>query len=132
MFAAGSDLAGKSEEEIYYQDYKTFEFNERKLGVAQINSLSARELAQIKERMIPFLQKKITSGEVDMIIFMLTNIIEESSEMLCFGEHADRLVEEAFPQAKVENNAAVIPAVVSRKKQVIPALMSAMSRNAEI
>ena len=132
MFAAGSDLADKSEEEIYYQDYKTFEFNEHKLGVAQLTSLSAKELSQIKNRMVPFLEKKITSGEVDMIIFMLTNIIEESTEMLCFGEHAARLVEEAFPQAKVVDNAAVVPTVVSRKKQVIPALMSAMSRNAEI
>ena len=132
MFEAGSDLSGKSEEEIYYQDYKTFEFNDRRLGVAQITSMSSSELAEIKTRMIPFLENKMSTGEVDMIIFMLTNIIEESTELLCFGEHADRLVEEAFPQVKVEGNAAVVPTVVSRKKQVIPALMSAMSRNADI
>ena len=50
--------------------------------------------------------------------------------MLCYGEHSSELVEAAFG-VKVENNAAIVPAVVSRKKQVFPALMSALSRESE-
>ena len=51
--------------------------------------------------------------------------------MLCHGENASELVEAAFP-VKVVNNAAIVPAVVSRKKQVVPALMAALNRSSEV
>jgi len=86
----------------------------------------------IKNRMKPFLEKAYQSHELDMFIFMLTNILDESTEMLCYGEHAAALVEEAFPPVKVVNNAAMVKSVVSRKKQVVPALISVMNRNADI
>ena len=132
MFSAGSDLSHKSEEEIFYQDYKAFELNGRHIGVGQISSMSIEELAIIKQRMIPFLEKKYAAHEVDMIIFMLTDIIGASTEIIGFGEHVDKLVEEAFPNVRFEGNSAVLPAIVSRKKQVIPAFMAALNRNSEI
>ena len=75
----------------------------------------------------PFLEKACREHGLDMILFMLTNIIEESTEMLCYGQDCAELVESAFPPAKVADNAAVVPGVVSRKKQVVPALMWAIS-----
>ena len=129
MFTAGSNLKNKTPEEIFYQDFKTFEYADKKLGIGQITSMSQKELDEIKARMLPYLEKTFANGGLDMVIFMLTNIMEETTEMLCFGAHAAALVEDAFPQVKVEGNAAVVPAVVSRKKQVVPALMSAISRS---
>ncbi|MDD2958818.1 MAG: putative manganese-dependent inorganic diphosphatase [Lachnospiraceae bacterium] len=131
MFAAGSDLKNKTPEEIFYQDFKKFEFEDKNLGIGQITSMSQTELDEIKERMVPFLEKAYKEHELDMMIFMLTNIMEEATEMLCYGENSIELIEDAFP-VKVVNNAAVVPAVVSRKKQVVPALMSAISRSSEV
>ena len=131
MFAAGSDLKNKTPEEIFYQDFKKFEFGDKKLGIGQITSMSQKELDEIKGRMVPFLEKAYTEHELDMMIFMLTNIMEESTEMLCYGENSSELVEAAFP-VKVVDNAAIVPAVVSRKKQVVPALMSAINRSSEV
>ena len=130
MFAAGSDLRNKTPEEIFYQDFKKFEFGDKKLGIGQITSMSQKELDEIKARMVPFLEKAYTEHDLDMMIFMLTNIMEESTEMLCYGENSSELVEAAFP-VKVVDNAAIVPAVVSRKKQVVPALMSALNRGSE-
>ena len=132
MFAAGSDLRGKTPEEIFYQDFKKFEIGDKNLGIGQITSMSQKELDEIKARMVPFLEKAYKEHELDMMIFMLTNIIEESTEMLCYGENSSELVEDAFPPVKVVNNAAIVPAVVSRKKQVVPALISAMNRSSEV
>ncbi len=131
MFAAGSDLKNKTPEEIFYQDFKKFEFGDKKLGIGQITSMSQKELDDIKQRMVPFLQKAYKEHGLDTMIFMLTNIMEESTEMLCHGENASELVEAAFP-VKVVNNAAIVPAVVSRKKQVVPALMAALNRSSEV
>ena len=132
MFQAGSDLSSKTPEEIFYQDFKTFIVSEKKLGIGQITSMSEKELETIKQRMMPFLEKAYQSHELDMFIFMLTNILDESTEMLCYGENAAELVEEAFPPVKVVNNSALVRSVVSRKKQVVPALISAMNRNADL
>lgn len=131
MFAAGSDLTSKTPEEIFYQDFKKFEFGDKKMGIGQINSMSQKELEAIKERMVPFLEKAYEEHGLDMMIFMLTDIMEASTEMLCYGENSSELVESAFP-VKVVNNAAIVPAVVSRKKQVVPALMQAISRDGEV
>lgn len=63
---------------------------------------------------------------MDMLCFMLTNIVEESTELLCYGKDAADVIEEAFHQ-KLVNNEAVLPGVVSRKKQLVPSFMMAIS-----
>ncbi|MBQ6323081.1 MAG: putative manganese-dependent inorganic diphosphatase [Lachnospiraceae bacterium] len=130
MFVAGSDLENKTPEEIFYQDFKKFEFDDRVLGIGQINSMDQGELDTIKDRMLPYLQEAYEKQDMDMMVFMLTNIIEETTEMLCFGEDAAKLVEDAFRPVKVVDNVARVKGIVSRKKQVVPALMSAITRNA--
>ena len=131
MFAAGSDLKKKTPEEIFYQDYKKFEFDGRSLGIGQINSMDVTELENIKQRMLPYLEEVYKEKDLDMMVFMLTDIIEGSTELLCYGEDAVKLVEDAFPPVKVKDNAARIDGIVSRKKQVVPALMSAIARQSQ-
>ena len=128
MFAAGSNLKNSTPEEIFYQDFKKFEVSGRTLGIGQITSMSEDELEEIRSRMVPFLEETYQTRGLDMIVFMLTNIIEESTIMLCYGEDAAKIVEDAFPSVKVENNIAYVRSVVSRKKQVVPALISAINR----
>lgn len=125
MFQAGSKLSAKSEEEIFYQDFKKFVQGDVTFGVGQINSMSADELEAIKDRMIPYLQKALENHEVEMIYFMLTNIMEESSEILCAGGGARELVLSAFGLPP-DVDRIVLQKTVSRKKQVIPALLNAL------
>lgn len=127
MFAAGSDFKNLSAEDILYQDFKRFELGDQVLGVGQITSMSAKELSEIKTKLSYFLENSYASKDVNMILFMLTNIMEESTEMLCYGKGACELMENAFGVKTVEN-AAVVKSIVSRKKQVIPVLMSAFHR----
>ena len=128
MFAAGSELSTKSEEEILYQDYKKFDFREMKVGIGQITSVNGPELERLKERMTPFLRQTLKSKGLDMLFFMLTDIIDESTQLLFFGEKAKDLVEEAFPDAEINGECAKVVSLVSRKKQVVPALMSVINR----
>lgn len=125
MFQAGSNLSIKSPEEIFYQDFKKFELEGVTLGVGQINSMTDKELEGIKEKMIPYVQKALVEHEVDMIYFMLTDIMEESTELLCAGSGAKDLALKAF-WLPPETEQIVLKNVVSRKKQVIPALYIAL------
>ena len=65
---------------------------------------------------------------ISMVFFMLTDILEESSEILCYGEGSGRLVEESF-EVKEKDGGYMLPGVVSRKKQLIPAFIGTLQQN---
>ena len=127
MFAAGSDLQSKTPEEIFYQDFKQFEFGDWNIGIGQITSMSEKELGNIKQRLLPYMEEVFAKHATDMMFFMLTDIISESTELLCFGKGADELVQEAFHE-KTEGNCARLSGIVSRKKQMVPSFMAAINR----
>lgn len=127
MFTAGSNLRGKSPEEIFYQDFKKFELNKANFGVGQINSMNAAELQEIKGRLLPYMEKNLGSHGETMLFFMLTDIIRESTELLYYGGDSRQLVEEAFHLENV-GDTVILPGVVSRKKQLIPAFMNALQQ----
>lgn len=124
MFKAGSNLKEKLPEEIFYQDYKKFMTDSVTFGVGQISSMSAEELQEVKERLIPFMRNEYGRNGVSQVYFMLTNIMEEATELLCYGENSESMANIAF-DVKTENGSCILPGVVSRKKQLIPALMEA-------
>ena len=129
MFAAGSKLKGKSEAEVFYQDFKKFSAGKLTFGIGQITSLNADELDALKDRLLPYMEKARTEEKMDMLFFMLTNILSESTMLLCVGQGAVQLVGEAFHIALEESTgqegAVALPGVVSRKKQLVPSLMLA-------
>ncbi|MCC8066935.1 MAG: putative manganese-dependent inorganic diphosphatase [Clostridiales bacterium] len=127
MFAAGSDLSTKTPEEICYQDFKTFELGDMNVGVGQLTSMSAEELKSIKTRILPFLKNMVEKKEVDMVCFMLTNILEEGSDLICFGNDDEDIIDAAFHE-KLEDGCVYLNGVVSRKKQLVPSLMSGISQ----
>ena len=125
MFKAGSNLKDKSPEEIFYQDYKKFiAEDEINFGVGQISSMDSDELAKIKERLVPFMVSECGRHGVTRVFFMLTNIIEESTELLYYGEGSEDMARIAF-HMEPEDGVFDLKGVVSRKKQLIPALMEA-------
>lgn len=127
MFRAGSNLKDKSPEEIFYQDFKKFIVEEAVFGVGQINSMDAGELEEIKNQLQPHLEAECGKHGLKMVFFMLTNIIEESTELLYYGDGARELIRQAF-HPKLDDKSAVLPGVVSRKKQLIPAFMLALQQ----
>ncbi len=127
MFKAGSNLQGKSAEEICFLDFKQFTVNDTVFGVGQVNSMSAEELTEIKEQIISELDQIRKNHRLDMIFFMLTNIITESSELLCVGPEAREKAISAF-DLNGKSDALYLKGVVSRKKQLVPAIVEALQQ----
>ena len=132
MFSAGSNLKDKSDEEIFYQDFKRFTSGKVTIGVGQITSLNGGELDKLKGRMEAFMEKALENNGLDMIFFMLTNILTETTELICEGQGALQLAGKAFHQdielleeEGLKEPVLRLPGVVSRKKQLIPELMLA-------
>lgn len=132
MFSAGSNLKDKSDEEIFYQDFKRFTSGKVTIGVGQITSLNGDELDRLKGRMEAFMEKALENNGLDMIFFMLTNILTETTDLVCEGQGALQLAGKAFhkdiellEEEGLKKPVLCLPGVVSRKKQLIPELMLA-------
>ena len=127
MFAAGSNLSAQTPEEIFYQDFKKFVVNDVSFGVGQINSMTQKDLEDVRERMIPYMAKALTAHSLPMLFFMLTDILQGTTELLCAGNGAKELALEAF-HLKDDTDQIILENTVSRKKQLIPALMQAIQQ----
>ena len=127
MFSAGSNLGARTPKEIFYQDFKRFSVNGIEFAVGQINSMNTIELGEIREKLLPYLETAYKEIGLNMIFFMLTNIVKETTELLCYGQNADSLVREAF-QLSEESDTYELKGLVSRKKQLIPALVSVIQQ----
>ncbi len=126
MFKAGSNLSDKTPEEIFYQDFKKFSAGNVNFGVGQISSMASDELFEIADRLKPYITKACEEQGLDMIFFMLTDILEESTNLIYAGEKAGEFVEKAYGVPCEEGDYYKLAGVVSRKKQLIPAFMAAL------
>ena len=135
MFSAASDLKGKSDEDIFYQDFKRFSVGKSVFGIGQITSMDSDELEELKERMKAYTEKARKQLKIDMMYFMLTNILTETTDLICMGPGADQLIFNAFhmedegvQQYKEIQHIINLPGVVSRKKQLAPQIMMALQQ----
>lgn len=125
MFKAGSNLKDKAPEEIFYQDYKKFiAEGDIMFGVGQISSMDEDELGEIKKKLEPFMVSECGRHGVTRVYFMLTSIMNRSTELLFYGEGSREMAESAFGM-EAKDGSLYLEGVVSRKKQLIPALMEA-------
>ncbi|MBE3592196.1 MAG: putative manganese-dependent inorganic diphosphatase [Thermoanaerobacter sp.] len=123
MFKAGTSLEGKTVEEIFYTDFKEFTINNYKIGIGQVNTLT--DAGKLKQDLINFMEKVKKVKGYDILLLMLTDIINEGSEILFVGNNKE-LLERAF-NVQIKNNSFYLPYVISRKKQVLPPIIKAIN-----
>ncbi len=121
MLKAGTDLSSFSEKELLNLDGKLFTLGDVvKTKVAQVNTADIDDVMTRKDRLEDALKQEIEDLNLDLNVFLITDIINSNSQVIAFGSRTD-LVEKSF-SVTLENNTAFLPGVVSRKKQVIPVL----------
>ncbi|MDL2215958.1 putative manganese-dependent inorganic diphosphatase [Ruminococcaceae bacterium OttesenSCG-928-N02] len=125
MFFAGSNLVGKPMEELFETDYKRFDTGAISFGIGQISSMSKQNLNDVLPHMLTYMADNLQAYKVDYLFFMLTDILNESSTLLCCGLHADAVVQKAFGES-VQGGSVTLKGVMSRKKQLVPPLMAAL------
>ena len=125
MFEAGGDVSGKTAEEVFSADYKIFNSKNIRFGIGQGSYMSAKNRKASQALVGPYLDTALKKQDLDFIFYMFTDVVHSTTELLMAGRGAEALVEKAF-QAKVVNGMAILPGVVSRKKQMVPALISAI------
>ena len=125
MFNAGSRLGKKTPDEIFHIDCKRFEEAGTAVIIAQVTSVSQKELERVKDKLLPYMEGLLPNSGAHMLFLMLTNIIEESTELLFVGQGAKGVVQTAF-KTEPDGPSVSLPGVVSRKKQIVIPLMAAL------
>src|SRR5699024_6750265 len=116
MLQAGVDLSDKTTAEILSMDAKEFSMHDKKVEIAQINTVNRDEVFIKQVAIEAEIEKKIAENHLDLFVFVVTDIINSNSEVLALG-NAQINVEKAF-DVELANNRALLNGVVSRKKQV--------------
>ena len=125
MFEAGEKLDGKTPEEVFLQDFKVFMCGDVRFGVAQGSYMTRKNLKAAQQLLTPYLPEACGKQNVEDLYMLLTDVPKEESVVICTGRHADEMLRSGFEKEPEEDGSWTLPGVVSRKKQFIPALMSA-------
>lgn len=120
MLKAGADLRDKTIEQLISLDAKEFQMGNSKVEVAQVNAVDVQDVLSRQSELEVALQKVIDAKNLDLFVFVVTDILNSDSTALALGRATDA-VEEAY-NVKLENNTALLNGVVSRKKQIVPVL----------
>ena len=123
MLIAGTSMAKSSMKEIINQDKKIFSIGDMEIAVAQINTVQIGELVARKEEIAKEIEHEIGKYGYSLFLFVVTDIINSNSLVFTYGKEIE-IVENAFKK-EVVNNEILLENVVSRKKQIIPFLMTA-------
>ena len=125
MFEAGEKLDGKTPEEVFLQDFKVFMCGDIRFGVAQGSYMTRKNLLAAENLLKPYLEEARNKQNVEDIYMLLTDVPKEESVVICEGRYAAEVLSDGFETQPAEDGSWTLPGVVSRKKQFIPAMMSA-------
>ena len=125
MFEAGEKLDGKTPEEVFLQDFKVFMCGDIRFGVAQGSYMTRKYLQAAQALLQPYLEEARNKQNVEDLYMLLTDVPKEESVVICTGRYAAEVLSNGFESRPAADGSWTLPGVVSRKKQFIPAMMSA-------
>ena len=125
MFEAGEKLDGKTPEEVFLQDFKVFMCGDIRFGVAQGSYMTRKNLLAAEALLQPYLEEARNKQNVEDLYMLLTDVPKEESVVICTGRYAAEVLSNGFESRPAADGSWTLPGVVSRKKQFIPAMMSA-------
>lgn len=121
MFKAKSDLSGISSEELVEMDYKEFNINNKKVGVAVFETVDIEPSLERKDEFVEILKNKKEKDKLDYLIFSVIDILAKKAYFIAPNEIDEGLINKAFKLEK-DNDKIFAKDIVSRKKQIIPAI----------
>lgn len=127
MLKAGASLEGKTLEEIVYTDFKNFNVDSKKIAVCQIFIIDYEAIKKKEKEYIELLNTIAKNNEYTLVCFLVTYIINNGS-YIYFNEEAEETLKKCFDKEEFKQGI-YMENIVSRKKQVIPAIVNYLEKN---
>ncbi|MFH1182918.1 MAG: manganese-dependent inorganic pyrophosphatase [Candidatus Moraniibacteriota bacterium] len=122
LFAAKSDLSSFTPEEIAKLDYKNFNLGGKKVGFGVIETVMPDNAKKIEKELKDVMQKMKAEENLDFIFLGIVDIINNETEILLISPEAKDLIMKSFSDIVIRGENLILKGVVSRKKQIIPAI----------
>jgi manganese-dependent inorganic pyrophosphatase len=120
ILAAGAELAVRSVESILNSDLKIYEGGGIKFGVAQVEVANLNQLSERLAEVSAGLGALCQSKGLALAVLMVTDVVRGASRLVLAGE-VERLND--LPYTRLPDATLDAPEVVSRKKQLLPAIL---------
>ncbi len=121
MFAAKSDVSAFSEAELLRMDSKEYELGGRKFRISVLETTAPEVVLARKAALMAAMEPVAAEDGVDQVLMFIVDILNGQSTLLVPNDLVREIAEKSFG-VKVQGDTALLPGVVSRKKQIIPAL----------
>lgn len=124
MFKAGTSLEGKTIEEIVNTDIKAFSKDDLTFAISQVFTLDIDSVFKRKQEYIDYINNLAKSKNYRLVLLVVTDIINNGSYLLYTDNEKD-IIADSFNIENVEQGY-YVEGVVSRKKQIVPAVMDSI------
>ncbi len=118
VFSASS--MDKTADVLLKTDMKEFHLGEHYVIISQITTMDSAAMLSRRGELLAEMKEVRDSRKADMVLLMITDVLREGTDLLFQGE--EEVIRQAFDLREIEENHAFIPGLVSRKKQMVPAL----------
>ncbi len=120
MFIVKSNVLNATKEELVLRDFKDFNMGNSKIGIGQLEVVDLSVFDNMKNELFGAMKKLKEEGKRDSILLLLTDIMQEGSQLLVLSDTPEK-IESAF-NITLKDNQIWLHRVMSRKKQIIPFL----------
>lgn len=121
MFAAKSDVSAFSDAELLRMDSKEYEVGGKQFRVSVLETTSPAMVLARKASLMAAMPGVASEDGADQVLLFVVDILKEEATLLVPNELVKTVAENSFG-ASVSGDTVVLPGIMSRKKQIIPAL----------
>lgn len=118
VFSASS--ADKPADVLLKTDFKEFHIADHKLGISQITTMDSEHMLSRCDEFLGEMQKMKETRNYDMMLLMITDVLREGTELIFLGDK--EIIRQAFSLNEITDHNVFLKGIVSRKKQMVPAL----------
>ncbi len=125
MFKASSSIGNMSINDLINQDYKSYSIGSYSLGISQVMTMDFEEIEKDLDKYVAKLND-LKSGNYICVVLFITDVYKNGSYVI-YNTDAEEIVLDAFDLKEVYEGV-YIPDLVSRKKQMLPALLEVIEK----
>lgn len=119
VFSVGTGK-DKPAKDLLKTDFKEFHIADHKLGISQITTMDSEAMLLRKDEFLDEMKKMQKDKEYGMVLLMITDVLKDGTELVFLGDK--EILKQAFGLSRIEGDHVFLKGIVSRKKQIVPAL----------
>ncbi|MEZ5733341.1 MAG: manganese-dependent inorganic pyrophosphatase [Paracoccaceae bacterium] len=121
LFEAKSDVGAFSDAELLRMDSKEYNVAGKELRVSVLETTAPKMILDRKASLMQSMEAVAAEDGADQVLLFVVDILNEEATLLVPNDLVKQMAEASFG-AKVSGDTVVLPGIMSRKKQIIPAL----------